>query len=441
MRLGRLFTCGIWISLIVGVIAPDVLLGQTPSVRVNSRYTYDMLDPTTNINRKLLVLLDARRRGEIPNDSVTLGGAVTAIVDVHQSNVAGKFGYLMRHPTSNNQVGKSASEAVLHSAQLSVTGAAGSWVTAHMELLYDPEQSFGQGTITALARNQIQLRRGYVLLGDLTKLPLYVSLGKMATPFGLTDTVNPFTASTVWHAFGGLAYGVQAGYSKDGVTVSFNGVQGGPQFRGAHTPVNETAVPSRLNNYVVDANYTASLGKSSSRLLLGASYEKGSAYCQDYPVQHFQACKKENPAYDVYTQLITGGLTVQAELARTTDVWPGTFNPEIPQFAAHEVSSFGIGAKYRVIVASTPVDLSGEFSRFTAGPTGAPWDNQDQLVVGVAAYVAPTAKLFAEYVRTEGYAPLNFISGGGGPNVVPGTTHSDRDAHSNVAIFGVNVAF
>jgi hypothetical protein len=105
------------------------------------------------------------------------------------------------------------------------------------------------------------------------------------------------------------------------------------------------------------------------------------------------------------------------------------------------VSSFGIGAKYRVIVASTPVDLSGEFSRFTAGPTGAPWDNQDQLVVGVAAYVAPTAKLFAEYVRTEGYAPLNFISGGGGPNVVPGTTHSDRDAHSNVAIFGVNVAF
>ncbi len=73
MRLGRVFTCGIWISLIVGVIAPDVLLGQTPSVRVNSRYTYDMLDPTTNINRKLLVLLDARRRGAEPEP----GGLVT----------------------------------------------------------------------------------------------------------------------------------------------------------------------------------------------------------------------------------------------------------------------------------------------------------------------------------------------------------------------------
>lgn len=347
----------------------------------------------------------------------------------------------MRHPTSNNQVGRNASEAVVHSAQLSITGTGGSWVTAHMELLYDPEQSFGQGTITALTRNQIQLRRGYVLLGDLEKLPVYVSLGKMATPFGLTDTVNPFTASTVWHAFGGLAYGVQAGYSKDGFGFSFMGVQGGAQFRSAHAPVDATAIPSRLNNYVVDANYSASLGNPSSWLLFGASYEKGSAYCQGFPVEHFHACENANPAYDVYAQLTTGDLLVLAEFAKTTDVWPGTFNPAIPQFAAHKVSSFGIGAKYRAMVAATPVDVSGEFSRFTAGPAGSPWEDQDQLVIGVAVYASPTAKLFGEYIRTDGYAPLNFISGGGGPNVGPGETHSDSTASSNVAVFGVNIAF
>ena len=294
------------LGLSVVVLCPNVLLAQTSSVRGNGRYVYDMLDPTTNINRKQLLLLDNKRRGEIPDDSVTLGGAVTAIADFHQSNTAGKFGYLMRHPTSNNQVGRNASEAVVHSAQLSITGTGGSWVTAHMELLYDPEQSFGQGTITALTRNQIQLRRGYVLLGDLEKLPVYVSLGKMATPFGLTDTVNPFTASTVWHAFGGLAYGVQAGYSKDGFGFSFMGVQGGAQFRSAHAPVDATAIPSRLNNYVVDANYSASLGNPSSWLLFGASYEKGSAYCQGFPVEHFHACENANPAYDVYAQAHDG---------------------------------------------------------------------------------------------------------------------------------------
>ena len=84
-------------------------------------------------------------------------------------------------------------------------------VTGYAELLYDPEQSFGQGTITALARNQIQLRRGWVMFGNLDQLPVYALVGKMDTPFGLNDTVNPFTNSTNWHAFAGLAYGGQVG--------------------------------------------------------------------------------------------------------------------------------------------------------------------------------------------------------------------------------------
>jgi len=116
-----------------------------------------------------------------------------------------------------------------------------------------------------------------------------------------------------------------------------------------------------------------------------------------------------------------------------------TFNPAIPQFTAHRVSSFDVGGKYRVSVGETPLDLSVDFSRFTAGPEGAPWDNQDQLVVGVAAFPAPNLKLFGEYINVQGYAPLNFISGG--PNVPVGQTHSDRDAGTHVAIGGVSVAF
>ena len=416
--------------------APAPLEAQAV-VNVNAGYSYEMLDPTVDINRKQLRLLEKRQEGVIEDDSVTLGAAFTGIADYQSSDTAGKFGYLMRHPTSNNQVGTDVSEAVVHSAQLAVTGAVGSWATAHVELLYDPEQSFGAGTTTALGRNQIQLRRGYVLLGDLTRVPIYASLGKMATPFGLTDTVNPFTASTVWHAFGGLAYGAQVGYYRDGFNVVFMGVQGGAQFRSANTPVDGTAVPSRLNNYVVDVNYTAR--GSAATMLLGGSYQRGSAYCQGFPVQHFLGCDDHNPAFDVYAQVTAGDLIVQAELARTTEAWPGTFNPAIPQFTAHKVSSFDVGGKYRVSVGETPLDLSVDFSRFTAGPEGAPWDNQDQLVVGVAAFPAPNLKLFGEYINVQGYAPLNFISGG--PNVPVGQTHSDRDAGTHVAIGGVSVAF
>ncbi|MGE0044016.1 MAG: hypothetical protein AB7H88_13435 [Vicinamibacterales bacterium] len=407
-------------------------------VTFNSDHTYQMLDPTTWTNRKVLLLLDHRQDGMIGDKAVVLGGAVTAIMDYQKSDTAAKFGYLMRHPTASNEVGSEVSEAVIHSAQLSVTGTPTSWVTAYAELLYDPEQSFGAGTTTALTRNQVQLRRGYVLMGDLAKSPVYFALGKMDTPFGLTDTVNPFTASTVWHAFGGLAYGAQAGYSRAGLDVTAMAVQGGSQFRAANTPVEGTAVPSKLNNYVVDANYTAGLGSGGATLMAGASYERGSTYCQGYPVTHFSACEAANPAFDVYGELYAAGVTVIAEFARTRDAWPGTFNPDLPAFAASKVTSWDLGGKYRASVAGRPVDLSLDFSRFLAGPEGAPWHRQDQLVAGIAPRLGPGTKFFAEFIHVAGYAPLNFISGG---NLGIGETHSDNGASSNLVVFGVNVAF
>jgi hypothetical protein len=408
-------------------------------VSFNNRYNYEMLDPTTRINRKQQLILEKKQSGELSENSVIIGGAVTAITDIQRSNTDSKFGYLMRHPTSANQVTKDVSEAVIHSSQVSLTANLGSWVTAYSEILYDPEQSFGRGTITALERNQLQLRRGYVLFGNLDELPLFLSLGKMATPFGLTDTVNPFTASTVWHAFGGLAYGVQGGYTKDGLNITFMGVQGGAQFRANNTPVDQTSVPSKLNNYVVDANYTIPFGNGDDSLLIGASYLKGSAYCQGFPVTHFSPCAENNAAFDVYAQLLLSDFLFHAEYAETTDKWPGTFNPTIPEFEAHEVISWNIGGKYGVNIFGKDIDLSVDFSRFIAGPNGSPWENQDQLVFGLAKFVTPSVKLFAEYIHTDGYAPLNFISGGG--DFPDGVTHSDNTADSDVFLLGVNAAF
>lgn len=407
-------------------------------VRLSHQYAYEMLDPTTNINRKQLYLLEQKRDGKLAADSVYLSGAATVIADYQKSNTESKFGYLMRHPTASNQRTKEVSEAVIHSAQVALTGNLGDWVSAYVELLYDPEQSFGSGTITDVNRNQVQVRRGYVLFGNLKESPFYLSLGKMATPFGLTDTPNPFTASTVWHAFGGLAYGINGGYSRNGLNINVMGIQGGAQFRAANVPVDDSAVPSKLNNYAVDVNYSFGLGEASDSLMLGASYLKGSPYCQEFPVTHFNSCKEENGAYDVYARLTLGRFTAIAEYAETEDEWAGTFNPSIPQFHASKVDSWALGGKYRTSWFETDVDISLDFSRFVAGPDGAPWEKQDQIVLGLAGFITPSTKVFGEIIRTEGYAPLNFISGG---NVGVGQTHSDRDAFSNILLFGANVAF
>ena len=355
-----------------------------------------------------------------------------------------KFGYMMRHPTARNQVGDTVSEATIHSAQLGFTGTLGDWITGHAVMLFDPEQSFGDGTNTDVERNQLQMRRAYALFGDLDKSPFYASLGKMAVPFGLTDTVNPFTASTVWHAFGGLANGVTVGYASDGLNLSVVGIQGGAQYRAANTPVKGTAVPGRLNNFAADANYSFGIGPAGT-LLLGGSWQHGSAYCQGFPIVHFGACEERNPAFGVYGRLVYDDLTLKGEFARTTEVWPGTFNPGMPEFAASKVTSFDVGARYRHGTGAGPVDLSAEFSRLVAGPAGAPWERQDQFVLGAAWFAWPNAKLFAEYVHVDGFAPLNFLSGGNVRDdrgeVVSDRTHSDDSARSDVIMIGVNAAF
>lgn len=415
-------------------------------VKINSKISYDMLDSTTNVNRKQLYLLEQKKNGNLAN-GVIIGGAVSAIADVWESNRAGKFGYLMRHPTSNNQSGTNVSEVVLHSAQLSFMANIGSWVTAYGELLYDPEQSFGQGTITALNRNQIQLRKGYVMIGDLNKSPVYFVLGKMATSFALTDTVNPFSASTSWHAFSGLAYGALIGYSDNGLNISAELVQGGAQFRASHTPVNGTNIPSKANNYVLDANYTFDIGSNEDSVMIGASYERGSSYCQGYPVVHFSTCANANPAWAAYGKLNYNNFTLMGEFIKTTKAWPGTFNPTAPlnQFAASKVTSFTIGGKYETVVADKRLDLSLEFSSFIAGAKGSPWERQDQWVLGLAYFFDETVKFFAEGVLTNGYAPLNFISGGSIRDnlgvVINSQTHSDIDANSKGVIVGINAAF
>jgi hypothetical protein len=408
-------------------------------VSYNPEFSFDFLDPLTRINQKQLMILEARKDGSLKNNSVNLQGAVTAIANYQRADEPNLFGYLMRHPTGNNQRGTTVSEATIHSAQLGFTASLGDWVTASAEFLFDPEQSFGAGTNTALTRNQVQARKAYVLFGNLDKSPVYASLGKMAVPFGLTDSVNPFTGSTVWHAFGGLANGARLGYSKDGLNLSLMAIQGGAQFRSANAPVEGTSVPSKLNNYAIDANYEFGSGSDQS-LLLGASYQRGTAYCQGFPITHFSSCEEPNGAYDVYARWNAGNWTVKSEFAKTNDEWPGTFNPSLPQFAASKVSSMDFGVQYRSELFGKPTAYSFEFSNFEAGPDGAEWERQNQWVLGLSMRYKQNVKLFSELILVEGYAPLNFLNGGHVPGR-PDIPVSDASADSEILMIGANASF
>ncbi len=416
------------------------------TVGFNNSYAFQMLDNAEAANTKPLVQLAAASAGDL-DSRVVLSGGVTAIANQQWSDTDSKFGYLMRHPTTNNQIGKSVSEAVIHSAQLAVTAKLTDSVIAYAEMLYDPQQSFGAGNITALTRNQIQLRRGWVMLGNLDKSPFYALVGKMDVPFGLNETVSPFTNSTNWHAFAGLAYGAQAGYTSENVTVRAMAVQGGAQFRAANVPVQGTSVPSRLNNFAVDARFTLPFGENGNSVMAGASYIHGSAYCQGYPIFHFNPCDDNNPAVAAYGQVNIGPVKLIGEYATTTDEWPGTAVPipmnPLSQFAAVEAEAFTLGGRFGFGEFSASPQgrkfaVSGEFSKFISGDNGAPWERQNQAVLGFSWFPSESINLFTEFTHVDGWAPLNFLSGG---NLPDGSSWSVREADTNVALIGAQVAF
>ncbi len=402
-----------------------------------------MVDPNQDL-RKVNILIEERKAGNLPPKSLIVGASLIAIADYQRSNIDSKFAYLMRHPTANNEIGKEVSEAVIHSFQFSLAGAVNNWLAVYAEMLYNPEQSFGSGTITSLERNQVQLSKGFVVVGNLNKFPIYGAIGKMDAPFGQTGSVNPFSNSTMWHAFGGLGYGAQVGFKKWNIHATFMAVQGGAQFRAMNTSVGDsTNVPSQLNNYTADLNYTLKLG-ASVRLMIGGSYLHGSAYCQDFPITHFQPCHDNNPAYTYYGKLVINNrITLKGGFAKTMEVWPGTYNPNSPlnEFAASKVSSLDAGVKYEFnLKGKVRYAISGEFSNFKAGPNGAPWERQNQIIAGFSGMLNNSSKLFIELFKTNGYAPLNFISGSDPFDPFPpGVTHSDRDAFSHGIVLGAQI--
>lgn len=408
-------------------------------VGISPEYGYQVLDHAEGVNTRPLTILNAARNGELDR-RVTLSGDVTALANYQESNSNTKFGWLMRHPTSANQIGETVSEFVVHSAQLAVTGRMTDSITLYSEMLYDPEQSFGSGTLTDLNRNQIQLRRAFVLFGDLERTPWYAAIGKMDTPFGLNDTVSPFTNSTNWHAFAGLATGGMVGYYNNGLHVRAMAIQGGSQFRAHNAPVEDTNVPSRVNNFAVDVNYTAVLAEGRT-LMAGASYTEATAYCQAYPVFHFNPCDDNNPGWAVYAQADLGRLELLGEYAATTEDWPGTASP-VPIYSAFEAvapSAFTLGGRYWFdLNATEDFAVSFEFSRFVSGDDGAPWEKQDQWVLGGSYFISPSVNLFGELIRTEGWVPLNFLSGG---NLPTGESWSESDASTNVFTLGVQASF
>ena len=109
----------------------------------------------------------------------------------------------------------------------------------------------------------------------------------------------------------------------------------------------------------------------------------------------------------------------------------------MPQFEAAKNKTFTVGGKYAADFGLTnTVDLSVEFSRYKAGPSGSPWEKQDQLVFGSSYFLAPNVNLFSEAILVKGWVPLNFLSGGN-PGSLVGTSWSSQSSKNQIIAVGI----
>jgi hypothetical protein len=109
-------------TLLVLILAGSLAIAQKDTFGIktidfNSEFTYKMHDQNQDL-RKVNILLNEREKGAIRNNSLVIGTSLITLIDYQKSNTDSKFGYLMRHPTASNQIGKEVSEAVVHSFQL-----------------------------------------------------------------------------------------------------------------------------------------------------------------------------------------------------------------------------------------------------------------------------------------------------------------------------------
>ena len=145
-----------------------------------------------------------------------------------------------------------------------------------------------------------------------------------------------------------------------------------------------------------------------------------------------------------YAQLeVAERLIVKGSYSQTLKVWKGTYNPSPPLdiYEPIKVSSMDVGAKYSFnLKGDIQYSVSGEFSNLVAGADGSPWERQNQTVFGASALIKESSKIFVEYFFTDGYVPLNFISGSLPNQPYPaGYTPCEQGVHTYGIVVGLQL--
>lgn len=374
-------------------------------------YARKLFDRQDNVTNKNIVMLKQEQDGSLEPYRIYLSGRFVGSVIDEKTNTSGKFPLLSQFPNTHTQ-GEHDRYDAINDISVSAT-AVTPWVKGLVQWEYSD--------IEYPHQEQKQIRKYYVTLGNLDKMPFYATYGKKTVNFGDFASYAPFTHSHSAHYFWAQTDEplFEVGYVDERSMIAASIIKNDRELRVLNSPTNDDA----YENFALNA-YHHFYFDSDLKLKVGGGYLRGTIY--DSALAHHPPGigfndRNWNGAMNANMTLKGESFDLMAEYTQTVDDWPAT---------DHHVSAYTVQGRYRDTLLTRPATYSLMYSEGKQGKDGDEWDKMRQGVAGLEVEVIPHVELGAEYLYHHGFVPL----------ILPRVTADDGVA-SHTVIVGAKVTF
>ena len=414
-----------------------------------------MLDFQENTTGKALNLLANRQSGVLAPNSLYIGGGFKGGFMYQKTDVDGQFPLLSRFPFFSANTDDEAGVFAINNAALSFTSTFGDWTTVYLQPEYS-ETEYGR------SQDEFQLRKAYVVFGNLDRSPIYAAFGRKTIDFGNFDSYNAFTHNEGAHYFWAVSDQpvAELGFYKNGWKLVASALSGGRQLRVAFADEE-----NNIGNYAFSAEkefLLDGIGIRGGAFTVGGGYLHDTIYRDNFTAHTFGDRQTQTPpanlieyrnsAVNAFAEYNSPFFDAMVEYTTTLRPWAAAIpqSPDgtpLPQFlndpagSTTDIDNINFNENLSVIVAQArikPVVAGrrmaiaasgswGNISNDFGNPlTGTTFEKNQQHALSVEYPINPYLDIGAEYVYNKGFIP--FVA----PQLV---SNDETEAHA------INVGF
>ena len=254
------------------------------TVRTNAYHSRDMLDWQENTTGKTMTLLANRANGTLKDNSLYLGAGFQGGFKYQKTDVDGQFPILSRFPFFSDRTDDEAGVFAIDHAALSFTSTFGDWTTVYLQPEFSETEFPGD-------QEEFQLRKAFVVFGNLEKSPFYAAFGRKTIDFGNFDSYNAFTHNEGAHYFWAVSDQpvAEVGLYSNGFKLTASAFSAGRQLR-----VGLAGEENNIGNYAFNAEKEFLLGNGGA-FTVGGGYLHDTIYRDNWTAHTFQGRENGTP--------------------------------------------------------------------------------------------------------------------------------------------------